>query len=50
MEYEIITEYNGILPITMCKKDKTVGFQFHPENGGISGLKLLGEIIKDLTT
>ena len=48
LDFYLTTNYCSTHPIAMCGKERTIGFQFHPERSGEAGLKLLEEIIINL--
>ena len=48
MYFYICTAYEEIKPLALCEKKNAIGFQFHPERSGISGLLLLGGLLKKM--
>ena len=48
LDFYLRTSYKGIRPLALCEKNSGVGFQFHPERSGISGLLLLGNLLKKM--
>jgi len=48
LSFEAKCNYCGTTPLAICGKEKTIGFQFHPERSGVAGLNLISNMLQRL--